>query len=113
MKTLLLQRMCSSFASGKETATKLLRGEILEAEDERPAPAEPLSALTPTETRYFRTIIDELTRPEARDPKLAAVTYFLTEHRPEGKTWLEHGCIIFSQYREFTRQAGRTKRPTA
>jgi len=26
------------------------------------------------------------------------VRYFLTEHRTEGKTWLEHGCIIFSQY---------------
>jgi superfamily II DNA/RNA helicase len=24
--------------------------------------------------------------------------YFLNEHRTEGKTWLEHGCIIFSQY---------------
>ncbi len=33
-----------------------------------------------------------------RDPKLAAVRYFLTEHRTESKTWLEHGCIIFSQY---------------
>jgi hypothetical protein len=26
------------------------------------------------------------------------VDYFLTQHRTEGKTWLEHGCIIFSQY---------------
>ena len=59
---------------------------------------EPLSALTPTEAGHLRTIIEELSRPEARDPKLAAVTYFLTEHRTEGKTWLEHGCIIFSQY---------------
>src|SRR5262249_6001514 len=45
-----------------------------------------------------RTIIEELSRPEARDPKLAAIRYFLTEHRTEGKTWLEYGCIIFSQY---------------
>ena len=44
------------------------------------------------------TIVEELSRPEARDPKLAAVRYFLTEHRTEGKTWLEHGCIVFSQY---------------
>ena len=29
---------------------------------------------------------------------LAAVRYFLTAHRTEAKTWLEHGCIIFSQY---------------
>lgn len=33
-----------------------------------------------------------------RDPKLAAIQYFLTEHRTDGKTWVEHGCIIFSQY---------------
>lgn len=24
--------------------------------------------------------------------------YFLTEHRTEQKTWLGHGCIVFSQY---------------
>jgi hypothetical protein len=57
-----------------------------------------LSALTPAEANHLRSIVDELSRPEARDPKLAAVRYFLTEHRTEGKTWLEHGCIIFSQY---------------
>ena len=50
------------------------------------------------EAGHLRTIVEELSRPEARDPKLAAVRYFLTEHRTEGKTWLEHGCIIFSQY---------------
>ena len=103
MKTLLLQRICSSFASGKATAAKLLRGDVLEEEDETPVLAEPLSALTPTEASHLRTIIEELARPEARDPKLAAVTYFLTEHRTEGKTWLEHGCIIFSQYYDTAR----------
>ena len=59
---------------------------------------EPLRTLTPAEASASPQIIDELSRPEARDPKLAAVTYFLTEHRTEGKTWLEHGCIVFSQY---------------
>jgi hypothetical protein len=98
MKTLLFQRICSSFASGKATAETLLRGEVLEDEDEMPLLVEPLSALTPTEAGHLGTIIEELSRPEARDPKLAAVTYFLTAHRTEGKTWLEHGCIIFSQY---------------
>ena len=37
-----------------------------------PGLAEPLSALTPTEAYHLRTIIEELARPEARDPKLAA-----------------------------------------
>ena len=47
-------------------------------------------------------IADELSRPEARDPKLAAVAYFLKQHRTpdrtNGRAWLEHGCIVFSQY---------------
>ncbi len=41
---------------------------------------------------------EELSRSEARDPKLTAVQYFLTQHRTDNKTWLEHGCIVFSQY---------------
>jgi len=98
MKSLLLQRICSSFASGRSTATKMLRRELLEDEEEAALLLEPLSSLTPTEAGHLRTIVEELSRPEAHDPKLAAVRYFLTEHRTEGKTWLEHGCIVFSQY---------------
>ncbi len=98
MKTMLLQRICSSFASGRSTAEKMLRREILDDEEQAKLIEEALSALTPDEAGYLRTIAVELSRPEARDPKLAAVRYFLTEHRTEGKTWLEHGCIVFSQY---------------
>jgi ERCC4-related helicase len=98
MKTLLLQRICSSFASGRSTAKKMLRREVPEDEEQVKLIEEALSALTSEETGHLRTIVEELSRPEARDPKLAAVRYFLTEHRTEGKTWLEHGCIVFSQY---------------
>ena len=98
MKTLLLQRICSSFASGRKTAEKLLIKGYLEDDDGTPLLDIPLGDRTPTEAKHLRTIIGELSRPEARDPKLAAVIYFLTEHRTEAKTWLEHGCIIFSQY---------------
>ena len=98
MKTLLLQRICSSFASGRSTAERMLRREILDDEEQAKLIEETLSALTPDEAGYLRTIAAELSRPEARDPKLTAVRYFLTEHRTEGKTWLEHGCIVFSQY---------------
>ena len=59
--------------------------------------------MTPEEAHHLDTIVDELSRLEARDPKTAAVTYFLTRHRSEGKTWLEHGCIIFSQYYDTVR----------
>ena len=104
MKTLLLQRICSSFASGRATAEKMLRREMLEDDEEQTKLIdEALSALTADEARHLRTIVDELSRPEARDPKTAAVRYFLTEHRTEGKTWLEHGCIIFSQYYDTAR----------
>ena len=98
MKSLLLQRICSSFASGRSTATKILRRELLEDEKQAALLLEPLSSLTPTEAGHPRTIVEELSRPEAHDPKLAAVSYFLTEHRTEGKTWLEDGYIVFSQY---------------
>lgn len=98
MKSLLLQRICSSFASGCSTAMKMLGPELLDDEDEPELLQETLSSLTPTEASHLHTIIDELSRPEAHDPKLSAVRYFLTEHRTEGKTWLEHGCIVFSQY---------------
>lgn len=98
MKTMLLQRICSSFASGRSTAEKMLGREVLEDEEQSELIEDALSALTPDEAMHLRTIVTELSRPEARDPKLAAVRSFLTEHRTDGKTWLEHGCIVFSQY---------------
>lgn len=98
MKTLLLQRICSSFASGQATARRMLHQAALEDEEQPRLFVETLASLTAEEAQHLRTIVDELSRPEARDPKLAAVRYFLTTHRTEGKTWLEHGCIIFSQY---------------
>jgi superfamily II DNA or RNA helicase len=103
MKTMLLQRICSSFASGRSTAEKMLRRELLDEEENAALLLEPLSSLTPIEAAHLGTIVEELSRPEARDPKLAAVRYFLTEHRSEGRTWLEHGCIVFSQYYDTVR----------
>ena len=98
MKTLMLQRICSSFASGRSTAERMLQRQGLEGEEQTMLVEQALSELTPDEETYLQTIVEELSRPEARDPKLAAVQYFLTEHHTEGRTWLEHGCIVFSQY---------------
>ena len=107
MKILLLQRICSSFASGRATAEKLRRREPLD-DEEAPYQMEGiLEQMTPEEARHLDTIVDELSRPEARDPKTVAVKYFLTEHPSEGKTWLEHGCIIFSQYYDTVRSLAR------
>ncbi len=98
MKTMLLQRICSSFASGRATAERMLKREMFEEEDQPQMVEEAVRALTGEEAGCLQTIVLELSRPEARDPKINAVKYFLTSLQSEGKTWLEHGCIIFSQY---------------
>lgn len=98
MKTLLLQRICSSFASGRSTAERMLAREVFDDEEQMRLLEDALEALTAEEAAHLRTIVAELSRPEARDPKTAAVQHFLTQQRTDGKTWLEHGCIIFSQY---------------
>jgi superfamily II DNA/RNA helicase len=84
----------------------MLRHQLLEGEEQTKLLQQELDALTPEEGSYLHTIVEELSRPEARDPKFAAIRYFLTEHRTEGKTWLEHGCIIFSQYYTTVRSVG-------
>jgi len=98
MKTMLLQRICSSFASGRATAERMLRRENIEEEEQPHILEAALNAITDEEAECLRIIIKELSRPEARDPKINAVKHFLTSFQSEGKTWLEHGCIIFSQY---------------
>lgn len=106
MKSLLLQRICSSFASGRSTADKMLARTLLEDEEDAQLLLDALDGLTPKEAKYLQTIVSELSRPEARDPKLDAVRYFLTDYRVDGKTWLDHGCILFSQYYDTARWVG-------
>lgn len=107
MKNLLLQRICSSFAAGSATAQMMLDKRAIEDEEDLDGLENALDALTDREALCLKQIVAELSRPEARDPKLAAVNYFLDEHRtgitPERKTWAEHGCIIFSQYYDTAR----------
>jgi superfamily II DNA or RNA helicase len=99
MKSVLLQRICSSFDSGRISAERMLNRQALDDDDEVEVMQEALDSLTPEEARYLRIITEELSRPEARDPKFAAVHAFLTQqHTGEGRTWLEQGCIVFSQF---------------
>ncbi len=99
MKSMMLQRICSSFASGRKTAQKMLQyTDFSEDEDDSDEVEHILSEMTPAEAVCLREIVTQLSRPEAVDSKLDTVKWFLTEFRTEGKTWLEHGCIIFSQY---------------
>lgn len=106
MKSMLLQRICSSFAAGRSTAEKMMRKESPEEEEQGRYVEAALASVTHEESDHLQTIIDELSRPEARDPKVSAVRFFLTEHRTDGKTWLEHGCIVFSQYYDTAKSLG-------
>lgn len=106
MRAMLLQRICSSFASGIGTAKRMLERKPIEDEEDAQRVSDAMGVLTAAEAGHLRTIVDELSRPEARDPKLSAIRYFLTEHRTEGRTWLEHGCIVFSQYYDTARWVG-------
>ena len=102
MKSLMLQRICSSFASGRKTAEKMLKRALpddtrdqlqLLADEEHM-----LRDMSSGEIACLKEIVAQLSRPEAVDSKLDTVKWFLTQFKTEGKTWREHGCIIFSQY---------------
>ncbi|WP_242301055.1 phospholipase D-like domain-containing anti-phage protein [Bacillus cereus group sp. BfR-BA-01423] len=99
MKSLMLQRICSSFASGLKTAQKMLQHSISNEDEDCIEEVEHiLSKMTPAEVACLKEIETQLSRTEAVDSKLNTVKWFLTEFRTDGKTRLEHGCIIFSQY---------------
>lgn len=99
MKSLMLQRICSSFASGLKTAQKMLKHTVSDEDEDLITDVEHvLSEMTPAEVACLKAIETQLSRPEAVDSKLNTVKWFLTDFRTDGKTWLEHGCIIFSQY---------------
>jgi superfamily II DNA or RNA helicase/HKD family nuclease len=101
MKTLMLQRICSSFASGLKTAQRMLLHTISTEDEDSVADVEHILAqMTPAEVACLREIETQLSRPEAIDSKLDTVKWFLTEFQTDRKTWLEHGCIIFSQYHD-------------
>jgi hypothetical protein len=55
MRTLLLQRICSSFASGRSTAEKLLRGDVPEEEEDARLLAETVADLTSGEIASLRS----------------------------------------------------------
>lgn len=93
LKNLMLQRLCSSYASGVATARKLLEGRTVETDDEVGLAIEEGDVdLIAEERRHLQTIIDALENSSS-DPKLAAVLYHLRDRR-----WLDLGCVVFSQY---------------
>lgn len=96
LKSLILQRICSSVASGLSTARRLLEAGDLAEEDEVEADTDQgeLHPLTEDERAALRDLVRAL-EGEVSDPKLTAVVHYLVEE----PRWLErYGCIVFSQY---------------
>lgn len=98
LKSLLLQRVCSSLASGVKTAERLLRGVQIDGGDDSEDPAstdalQALDHLTPAERLSLEELVHRL-KERPSDPKFDAVCHYLLGE----PGWLELGCIIFSQY---------------
>jgi hypothetical protein len=105
---LMMQRICSSVASGLATAEKMLAGrkhDVQETAKEDPELAEAMeeigaeayASLMDDEAAILEQIIEHL-RKGAKDPKGDAVIHFL-----DGEGWLELGSIVFSQYYDTAR----------
>jgi len=110
LKTLLLRRVGSTIEAGLKTARKMLDdwGAVAEAEtadaeaeenDDSPSRVD-VKALIPEEQTLLQAFVAALEANQAEDPKYAVVTRLLMEGTPlaSGGSWLEMGCIVFSQY---------------
>lgn len=95
MKTLLLQRLCSSHAAAISTARSLLGDSELDEEVQEELD-EAVFDTRADEQQHLRDIISALEGVD--DPKLRAVRYFLDEYRTSRIPWREMGSIVFSQY---------------
>jgi len=109
---LMMQRICSSVASGIATASKMLerrREGLLNEEAEDPdlldaieeMGAEAYAAAVDVEAIHLERVLNILTSAKQEDPKGRAVLHYLDK---EG--WLQLGCIIFSQYYDTARWVG-------
>ena len=93
LRGLILERLCSSYASGLSTARKLLEGRRPEAEDDETFDFQIEDLASEEEERRHLEIMIAALASRATDPKLEAVLYFLLE-----RNWLDQGCIIFSRF---------------
>ncbi|WP_287100208.1 phospholipase D-like domain-containing anti-phage protein [Mesorhizobium sp.] len=95
MRTLLMQRLCSSQAAAIATAKALMGEGDLDEEIQEELDSSAFDARS-EERKHLHVIVDAL--QGGGDPKLKAVRYFLDEHVTDKRTWRELGSIIFSQY---------------
>lgn len=103
LRSIFLQRICSSFASGLATVERMLERRV-EPDEESPIQELEigvLRTLEDTEIEYLEAIRAELRTHRDADPKLNAVKWFLRDFRTpssKGLSWAEMGCIVFTQY---------------
>lgn len=91
LHSLLLQRLCSSLASGLSTARRLLGESDDGPDDER------IRDLTEREREALEDVVEAL-KDDPIDPKFEAVHHYLVAEQ-----WIRYGCIIFSQYYDTSR----------
>lgn len=91
MKNLVTQRLCSSCVAGLNTAQKLLERQAIEDDSEQETMQDIDLAIA--EQEALHDLINALKGMQGEDPKLKAVKHYLAQ-----ENWVQHGCIIFSQY---------------
>lgn len=123
-KTLLLRRLGSSMEAGRRTVAKLL-GEEIETPDDLdenedyleedvpvqvgrpPQGASEFKNFGDLEITALRRCLDLLKQGGNNDPKLEAlIGYLRGTHPGVAQSWLERGCILFSQYYDTVRWIG-------
>ena len=121
-KTLLLRRMGSSMEAGRRTVAKLL-GEEPDAPDDEdeddaeedvpvqvgrpPQGASDFKNFTDKEIDSLRRCLNLLKQGGNNDPKLEAlIGYLRGTHHGVTQSWLDRGCILFSQYYDTVRWIG-------
>lgn len=110
LKTLLLRRVGSTIEAGIKTARKMLENwgqiendeESLADEDDAADSdgGSDIKDLEPEERDLLQAFVAALETNRAEDPKYAVVLRLLQEGTTAaaGGSWLEMGCIVFSQY---------------
>jgi superfamily II DNA/RNA helicase len=99
IKTLLQRRVGSSLEAGLKTAHKMLAGRDLDEEGDAVEEGESIYPLTNAEKALLTRLRDHLSSHLEResDPKFERVHNILYEVF-DGRTWLDRGVLIFSQY---------------
>ena len=97
-RTMLLRRMGSTMEAGRLTVARILdgwedSGDEYGEDDDREEADDRLRTLAGEERRVLSGLAQAMEVNRDQDPKYAAVVRLLMD---EG--WLEHGCIVFSQY---------------